>query len=189
MTSPDHLLSLAEWDALSEDVARHAELVEGVVLMAPRPAALHQRAVLRLAVVVEAHLPSDASALPDVSVLMSDGLTVRAPDLIVVPSDLAAANPVRFDGSDVELAVEIVSPGTRRTDHVMKLAECAAAQIPHYWVLDLDPVVSITVHSAPRPDGTGYAETGTFTADQGTVTIGGPRETRISLSLDGLTRR
>jgi len=45
--------------------------------------------------------------------------------------------------SEVVLVVEIASPGSRRTDNVIKRAEYADAGIPHYWILDLDPPVSL----------------------------------------------
>ena len=41
-TWPDHLLSLAEWDVLPEDTSHRCELVEGILLVAPCPAFLHQ---------------------------------------------------------------------------------------------------------------------------------------------------
>lgn len=41
---------------------------------------------------------------------------------------------------DVILAVEVVSPGTRRTDRFLKPREYAAAEIPFYWRVEQDPV-------------------------------------------------
>ncbi|MGK5518006.1 Uma2 family endonuclease [Micromonospora sp. URMC 107] len=41
---------------------------------------------------------------------------------------------------DVILAVEVVSPGTRRTDRFAKPGEYAAAGIPFYWRIEQDPV-------------------------------------------------
>lgn len=38
------------------------------------------------------------------------------------------------------LAVEIVSPGTRRIDRFAKPGEYAAAGIPFYWRIEQDPV-------------------------------------------------
>ncbi|MGH3686111.1 MAG: hypothetical protein ACRDRE_12035 [Pseudonocardiaceae bacterium] len=35
---PDHLLTLTEWDTLPEDTSRRCGLVEGVLLVVPRPA-------------------------------------------------------------------------------------------------------------------------------------------------------
>lgn len=45
--------------------------------------------------------------------------------------------------SEVVIAVEIVSPGSRRTDYVIKHGEYADAGVPHYWILDLDDPVSL----------------------------------------------
>jgi Uma2 family endonuclease len=44
----------------------------------------------------------------------------------------------------VLLAVEILSPSSRRTDRVMKADEYAEADILHYWIVDPDPPVSLT---------------------------------------------
>ena len=64
--------------------------------------------------------------------------TVRDPDLVVVNRSVVDLNPVRVDAADVALVVEIVSPGSRRTDRVMKLYEYAKAGIEGYWIVDLD---------------------------------------------------
>lgn len=45
---PSHLLTLAEWEHLPEDEALRLELVEGVLVMSPRPHPWHQRAGMRL---------------------------------------------------------------------------------------------------------------------------------------------
>jgi Uma2 family endonuclease len=44
----------------------------------------------------------------------------------------------RVPVADVVLVVEIVSPGSRRMDHVMKLHEYAKAGIENYWIVDPD---------------------------------------------------
>lgn len=66
------------------------------------------------------------------------------------------------------LAIEIVSPGSSRTDRVAKRHEYADAGIPHYWILDLDrPISLLTCHLAGE---FGYADggehTGTFRATE-----------------------
>lgn len=63
---------------------------------------------------------------------------MRDPDLIVANRNVVERNPSRLDAADVILAVEIVSPGSRRTDRVMKPYEYANAGIEHYWIVDLD---------------------------------------------------
>jgi Uma2 family endonuclease len=148
MAWPDHLLALAEWEALPEDTAHRYELVEGVLLVAPRPAPMHQRAPVRMTTELDRQLPDDLTALADVEVLIDGGFppTVRAPDVVVVPTAHAEQNPTRLLAADVLLAVEIISPGTGRTDRVTKPAEYAEAGIKHYWLVDLDPPISLTAY-------------------------------------------
>jgi Uma2 family endonuclease len=70
------------------------------------------------------------------------------PDIVVVRSLTAEQNPARLAADDVLLAVEIVSPGTGRTDRVTKPAEYADAGIGGYWVIDLDPpATTITAYT------------------------------------------
>jgi Uma2 family endonuclease len=143
---PDHLLTLAEWEAMPEGRLYRYELVEGVLLVRPRAVTPHQRAMAKLATVLDQQLPPELVAVQDVEVLVDSGFppTVRVPDVVVVPTALLEQNLARFDATDVRLAVEIISPGSSRTDRVMKLAEYAEAGIPHYWIIDLDPPTSLT---------------------------------------------
>src|SRR5262249_49410569 len=145
---PDHLLTLAEWDALPEDASRRCELVEGVLLVVPGPTPVHQLVLLRLGGELDRQLPDELTVLPDVEVLVEAGRipTVRAPDLVVVPSARAEQNPAQLTAADILLAVEIISPGTGRTDRVMKMSEYAEAGIPHYWLVDLPPRLQLTAH-------------------------------------------
>ena len=48
LTWPNHLLTLAEWEALPEAEGVRLELVEGLVVMTPMPLSWHQRAGMRL---------------------------------------------------------------------------------------------------------------------------------------------
>lgn len=142
---PDHLLTLAEWDDVPVESSRRLELVEGVVQVVPRPTVQHQVAMANLAAELNRQLPTHLLAAPDVEVLVDAAFppTVRAPDVVVLPTTLLDSNPSRVLASDVALAVEIVSPGTGRTDRVMKPVEYADARIGAYWVLDLaDPEAS-----------------------------------------------
>lgn len=56
--------------------------------------------------------------------------------------------------SEVRLVVEIVSPGSRRMDTVIKHREYADAGIPYYWIADLDPPVSLHVWHLPTSSAT-----------------------------------
>ncbi|RSM73648.1 Uma2 family endonuclease [Kibdelosporangium aridum] len=143
---PDHLLSLAEWDALPEDNSRRYELAEGVLQVSPRPLWNHQRVIARLITRLETQLPAHLVVQPEYELVVFDTFppTIRIPDLMVVPAALGEDNPPRAYAKDALLVVEIISPGSRRMDRMTKLNEYAEAGIPDYWIVDLDAPVSIT---------------------------------------------
>jgi Uma2 family endonuclease len=145
-TWPDHLLTLSEWEALPEDSMHRIELVEGVLLVAPRPVSMHQRALIRIASQLDDQLPDDLTALGEVEVLVDAAFppTIRVPDVVVTSDANAESNLARIDAADVLLAVEILSPGSRRTDRVAKADEYAEGGILHYWIVDLDAPISLT---------------------------------------------
>jgi Uma2 family endonuclease len=183
VTWPDHLLTLAEWEAMPEDRLHRYELVEGILLVAPRPASLHQHAQFQLMHQLNPQLPDDLIALHDVDVLIDAGFppTVRAPDVVVVPTAVKEQNPPRFAAADVLLAVEIVSPGSVRTDRVTKLTEYADAGIDRYWIIDLDPPVSLTSYLLVEGDYELMTDSG------GVIDVESPAALRVDL--DALLRR
>lgn len=137
---PHGLLTLEQWDALDLDRMRRWELSEGTLTISPRPQVWHQRISRRLTRLLEDHLPDGLEALPEIEVITRASFppSVRDPDIVVVPDRLFERRPARVAAADVVLVVEIVSPGSRGTDHVMKLHEYAKAGIEHYWIVDLD---------------------------------------------------
>ncbi|WP_330233487.1 Uma2 family endonuclease [Nocardia sp. NBC_00508] len=145
---PDHLLTLEDWIALPEDSSRSYELVEGVLVVSPRPVSQHQRAIWRLAAQLEPQLPSTHGVLTESEVLIdaSPLPTIRVPDVLVVLEAGIDANQPRWDAADVLLAVEILSAGSRRTDRVTKFFEYADAGIEHYWLVDLDKPTSLAAY-------------------------------------------
>jgi Uma2 family endonuclease len=101
--------------------------------------------------------------------------TVRAPDLVVVRAE---GPENRVVAEEVLLAVEIISPGSRKIDTHLKPFEYSEAGIPHYWVVDLDPPVpSITVYGLGAPDD-GYVESQTAT---GVLVVQEPLELEIDI--------
>lgn len=78
------------------------------------------------------------------------------------------------------LVVEIVSAGSRRTDHVIKRAEYADAGIGHYWILDLDAPASLL--ACQLAEGFGYQDTG---ASSAVFTTAEPFPARLDLDALG----
>ena len=135
---PRDLLTLEQWDTIELDGTRRWELSEGIPIMSPRPHPMHQRTAHRLTRLLNDALPRDLEALPEVEVTTDSSFppSVRTPDVVVVPRHVAAQPSPRVAAADVVLVAEIVSPGSRGTDFVMKLHEYAKAGIPHYWIVD-----------------------------------------------------
>ncbi|MGH4005301.1 MAG: Uma2 family endonuclease [Pseudonocardiaceae bacterium] len=171
------LMTLDEWAALPEDNSYRYELQEGVLLVSPRPAPQHQQVAYRLARQLDEQLPNGWDFFLDVEVVVraEHPPIVRVPDLVVTKVG-AVGN--RLVASDVQLAVEIMSPGSRNLDLHLKPCEYAEAGIPHYWLVDLDPPApSITVFHLGAP-GDGYVEC-PATAGQLDTTV--PFELRIDI--------
>ncbi|RLP92238.1 Uma2 family endonuclease [Micromonospora sp. BL4] len=120
------------------DDAPRVELVDGVIQVTPSPTLGHQDICSLLWMWLRSHAPADLRAAQAVGVELTAN-TSRQPDVLLrraeVPSDRSMLRP-----ADVVLAVEIVSPGTRRVDRFAKPGEYAAAGIPFYWRVEQDPV-------------------------------------------------
>jgi Uma2 family endonuclease len=114
-------------------------------------------------------LPGDLCAVPDVDLdveLSPAGQpgTARRPDLVVV----RRSEFVRVDreggllrAAETLLVVEIVSPGSRRTDNLIKRGEYADAGIPYYWIIEVAaPVTLVACHLAGE---FGYQDGGAVT--------------------------
>jgi Uma2 family endonuclease len=140
------LLTVAEYTALPEELdGTRYELVEGNLVMSPRPTTAHQLCVQGLLHGMHAQIPSHLRVVIDVDVDLAlvaptkPGF-VRAPDLLVADGEAVARSRderTLLSARDLVLAVEVISPGSRRLDTIVKRDEYADAGIPHYWVVDL----------------------------------------------------
>lgn len=154
---PDHPLTIAEYAALGEVESGFTELVEGTIVMSPGPIPRHIRASRELANQLDPQLPDHLEVLQELDVDLEfmapdEPGSSRRPDLAVVLR--SAAERVDDKGgmvgaSEVLIAIEIVSPSSRRTDNVFKRIEYADAEIPHYWIIDLrEPISVVACHLA-----------------------------------------
>ncbi len=148
---PGRLLTIADYAALGEDDRNRWELQEGNLVMSPSSTPRHMVAAAELYAQLRTQLPGDLRAIPDVDLdvqLAAEGEpgTARRPDLLVVRR--SEFDRVDRDGgllraASALLVVEVVSPGSRRTDTLVKRGEYADAGIPHYWIIDVDAPVSL----------------------------------------------
>lgn len=142
---PDHLLSLDEWDALPEDSSRRFELAEGVLVVAPRPISRHQMLILRFGAQLDVAREGRYEVRPEFELVVDSGpaATVRVPDLVLAPAGLPDPTP-RLAAADAVAVVEILSPGSRRLDRVLKLHEYAESGVPSYLLVEPGPPVGVS---------------------------------------------
>lgn len=179
-------MTAAEYAELPEDEDARYELQEGMRVVGPRPRPVHQDCLGELRTQISAQL-SRMKVLIEVDIDLEltppeQPGTVRVADLVVVSRE--AFDRVGVEGgflraSEVLLAVEVLSPGSRRTDSRIKHDEYADAGIGHYWMIDLDDGPSLTAcHLAGE---FGYVDAAPVRGEFGTDT---PCPLRIDL--DGL---
>ncbi len=128
-------LTRNDLDAMPDDGHRY-ELVDGALVVTPAPTWRHQHVVLELAVLLRSSGPADLEVLVAPFDVALSGDTVLQPDVLVAR---------RRDLSEPELpvapllAVEVLSPSTRRVDLTLKRSRYEAAGCASYWVVDPDP--------------------------------------------------
>ncbi len=121
---------------LPED--KRYEILDGELYMVPAPNIGHQRVAIRLQVALFEHVrehglgevlaaPCDV-LLSDENVVQPDSLFVSKKRLDVVGEAYVSAGP--------DLAVEILSPGTRKKDLAIKRKIYARFGIKEYWIVD-----------------------------------------------------
>jgi len=126
--------TLEDLDALPDDGLQY-ELVDGVLLVTPAPVPRHQRAVVRLVVLLSESCPGDL----EVFVAPLDFRPTRRrsvqPDVLVTRR--ADVGPKNLEHSPL-LVVEVLSPTTRARDAVLKRHVYENAGVPAYWLVDPD---------------------------------------------------
>lgn len=144
------------WKQLPEAFCRLVEVVNGEAVRAEAPTRAHQKAARRIAdqveTAAEAHMGQyhdgclDVDTDFDVVLWEFPNATIRRPDVALF--DCAPADLRPLPASMIKLVVEVVSPGSEKTDIAEKKAEYALAGIPWYWIVWIadNQVSSIQIH-------------------------------------------
>lgn len=119
------------------DGRRH-EIIDGAHYVTPSPNTKHQTISKRLTVAIDIHLMRHAGgsvfAAP-FDVVLSD-LDIVEPDLIYISRERAGVLTEQHVRGAPDLVVEILSPGTRRTDEITKRKLYERYGVSEYWVVD-----------------------------------------------------
>lgn len=134
-------LTLQDVTALAEADGQHRfELTEGNLIVMPPGTWGHQRISARLLIWLDQRFGERVNITPGVKI-SSDDLNGRIPDLVVTRGEAPPDATVWMAAASVLLAVEIVSPGSERTDRWFKPLEYADAGIAHFWRVEPDETV------------------------------------------------
>jgi Uma2 family endonuclease len=141
------------------DDGRRYELIDGTLIVSPAPRITHQRVVGKLHLLLHEACPAGLLLLfaPTAVELAED--TELQPDLLVAPRDQFTEK--ELVGAPL-LAVEVLSPSTRRVDLLLKRDRLQAAGCPSYWLVDpVEPSIVVL----ELEDGQ-YVERGRATGDE-----------------------
>jgi Uma2 family endonuclease len=128
--APGKPFTVAELDRMPDDGRRY-ELLDGVLLVSPRPANPHQEAAAELLVVLRTACPRGLRVLPEPAVQLTRN-TEFDPDLVVIERDQAKATKCTRPPL---LVVEVRSPSTALIDLNKKKAAYERFGVKSYWVV------------------------------------------------------
>jgi len=133
--------TVAELDRMPDDGRRY-ELLDGVLVVSPRPTTIHQVVAGRLYGVLSGACPEDLCVVPEPAVELGPQ-TEFDPDLVVVRLDQVGG--AKFIEPPL-LVVEIRSPSTALIDLSRKKAAYERFGVPSYWIVNPDlPQPELTV--------------------------------------------
>lgn len=120
-----------------DDGKRH-EIIDGEHYVTPSPNIKHQRVATNLTVALGSYLkphPTGEVFVAPFDVVFSD-LDVVEPDLLYISRERSQILTEKHVRGAPDLAVEILSPGTRKTDEVTKRQLYERFGVGEYWVID-----------------------------------------------------
>ena len=129
-----------------DDGKRH-EIIDGEHYVTPSPNTRHQTVCTALTALLWIYLrqhPIGAVFVAPFDVVFSDGDVVE-PDILYISRERAGVLTSHHVRGAPDLAVEILSPGTRKTDEVTKRKRYEHFGVLEYWVVDPD-LDAITVY-------------------------------------------
>lgn len=122
------------------DDGRRYELLDGVLLVSPAPGVWHQEVAGTLYRLLYQACPPELHVVIAPFEWRGSGRIALQPDVLVARhGDLLAVEEGTYLGKPPVLAVEVLSPSTRRIDRLSKRSAYEEAGVTSYWLVDPDP--------------------------------------------------
>jgi Uma2 family endonuclease len=132
---PDHIdgeWTVDDLETLPDDGLRY-ELLDGTLIVSPASVPRHQRAIVRLVLLLSAACPADHEVFVAPLDWQPDRRTSVEPDLLVVRKDRIGEKNITQTPA---IVVEVLSPGTARIDKLLKFSRYQDGGIEQYWIVD-----------------------------------------------------
>jgi Uma2 family endonuclease len=161
------VLTYEDYVLLPNDRNRY-EILEGELTVTPAPSTKHQTVSGNLFVRLAHHIRErDLGKLFYAPIdLILESTSVLQPDLLFVSKVRQRIITEKAIEGVPDLVIEILSPGTSRTDRVTKAQLYARHGVPAYWIVDPEQEV-IEIY---LPDADGYRLTATLQGATPTIT-------------------
>ncbi|MDH2424060.1 Uma2 family endonuclease [Sphaerisporangium sp. TRM90804] len=132
---------------------RRVEIVDGRIVIREGASLVHNQVIFRLLRQILIFADDRGwTACNDIKLFLGPRIDRYRPDLTVVPEKPRMWDAENVYGEDTLLVAEVVSPSSRRDDHLLKPRTCALAGVPLHLVLDpLDRTARLL--SSPGPHG------------------------------------
>ncbi|CAL9544477.1 Uma2 family endonuclease [Streptomyces sp. enrichment culture] len=119
------------------DLPPHTELIDGSLVLVSPQRYFHFATIDLLVAGLRSTVPSHLKVAREMTVVL-DRRNGPEPDISVIKA--AARKGLRqtyFEGKDVVLAVEVISPESEARDRLTKTHKYAAAGITYYWLVEM----------------------------------------------------
>ncbi len=131
VAKPLKLYTPEEFEQMTKEEHITYELIDGLVMMSPRPAAKHQKVSMRLASAFLGQLKNtDCDVIQEFDLVLEHNIFV--PDLMITCGD-------KFEGNRHEKAplivIEIISPSSASRDYLVKRHKYEQLGIKEYWIV------------------------------------------------------
>lgn len=139
MPSTTRLYTVEDVRALPDDGNRY-ETIDGELFVTPAPATRHQAALRELIVLLTGYIKRFGlgALYPAPTDVVLSQLTLVEPDVLFVREQRRGTITEREVTAAPDLAIEILSPSTARTDRGRKRALYQSAGVAEYWIVDLE---------------------------------------------------
>ncbi len=135
LAKPLEQITLTAFEQMEKEDALIYELIDGIVMMSPRPNIGHQRISRQLLVAFWSKLKlTGCEVLQEAELLLEQNSLI--PDLMVICDKLDNQDK-RVEKAPL-IVVEIVSPSSASRDYVVKRHKYEQLSIQEYWIVSLE---------------------------------------------------